>query len=105
MPPLYPGHPDELSDSTGQPGSSADRSLAPLHDLSRSHPDPRLTVTRRTILPYCAPLGRLTVPITPYLSTPDLEWRPETLLTVQFEPCVLLDPFYRTGPQGDRSTG
>jgi len=22
-----------------------------------------------------------------------------------FEPCVLLGPFYRTGPQGDHSTG
>ena len=104
-PPLYPGHPDELSDSTGRPGSSADRSLVPLHDLSRSHPDPRLTVTRRTALPYWASLERLTTPITPYLSTLDSETRPGALLTTQSDSYVTQGLFYRAGPQGKHSTG
>ena len=72
---------------------------------SRSHSNPRLAVTRRTSLPYWAPLGRLMVSITPYLSTLDPKSRLETLLTVQFETCVPLGPFYRTGPQGKCSMG
>src|SRR3954469_7936105 len=105
MPPQYPGHPDELSDSTGRPGSSADHSLAPLRDLPHSHFDPWLVVTRRTALPYWASLERLTTPITPYLSTLNSETRPGALLTTQSDSYVTLGLFNRAGTHGKCSTG